>query len=236
MFFLSFWPNPFWRLSLGDLDQWTSHHVMRTYGSGNGGKLLPKFQLHRENDETMRSRGTRFSDKATWSWLWPKALLKLPAPGHLRIFHLWTCPFLLQSRSNSSHHRHYTVARSFFLKLASNTGSMVKKILENPFHLGIQYTVFMLHPSQSHYPFLLEEPFLILATTLLRRQALPTGLPQVYTQHPDWVFSSAVHKHISDLAKNGGKKISQQKTPNSVGKWELNVSNTSNNSYGPKKR
>ena len=113
---------------------------------------------------------------------------------------------------------------------------MVKKILENPFHLGIQYTVFMLHPSQSHYPFLLEEPFLILATTLLRRQALPTGLPQVYTQHPDWVFSSAVHKHISDLAKNGGKKISQQKTPNSVGKWELNVSNTSNNSYGPKKR
>ena len=50
-FFLSFWPNPFWRLSLGDLDQWTSHHVMRTYGSGNGGKLLPKFQLHRENDK-----------------------------------------------------------------------------------------------------------------------------------------------------------------------------------------
>ena len=94
---------------------------------------------------------------------------------------------------------------------------MVKKILENPFHLGIQYTVFMLHPSQSHYPFLLEEPFLILATTLLRRQALPTGLPQVYTQHPDWVFSSAVHKHISDLAKNGGKKNIPAKDPKQCG-------------------
>lgn len=49
-----------------------------------------------------------------------------------------------------------------------------------------------------------EEPFGILATTL-QRQAVPTGLPQIYTQHPDWVFLSPVHKHITVYQRSGEK-------------------------------